>query len=202
MEPKRQIDGVYSSRPKPASTSAVQPPRGPRPDAKKRAPSKRFFFVLGLVLVVAALAVGLHAVLGRHASLVPKNIQKSVDFSVYYPDPQKLPAGYTLDTKSFKLAQPGVVLFAVTYGTGNNIVFSEEKQPGSAIINKFTNSSIPLHTDLKTSLGQAELGAYGTGENLRTVISLPINNGPWLILTAPPSTSKSDLQQILQTLTR
>lgn len=201
MEPKRQIDGVYSSRPRPVSTGKV-PQTISRSANRKHALNKRPALVLIFALVVVGLVIGVHNMLGGNASLVPKDIQKSVDFSVYYPDVKKLPAGYTLDTKSFRLADPGVVLFAVTYGDGKNITFSEQRQPSSSDIDKFVGNYIPLNTALQLTLGQAKIGAYGSAPNIRTVASLPIRSGPWLIITAPSNVNHDDLAKVLQSLTK
>lgn len=133
---------------------------------------------------------------------VPESVRKAVNFHIYYPNQQKLPYGYSLDTTSFRLAEPGVVIYSVVSPDNQRLVFSEEQKPEQGVIDKFTTSSIPLHTEVKTGLGQAEFGAYGTGKNLRSVVSLPINGGPWLIITAPSSSNHDDLVHIIQALTK
>ena len=201
MEPKRQIDGAYNSRPKLVSTGKI-PQAVPKPASKKYTLNKRLILVLILVLVVVGLVAGMYNVFGSSTSLVPQKIQRAVDFSIYYPNTKKMPAGYTLDIQSFRLAQPGVVLFAVTYGGGKDITFSEQQQPSNDDINKFVSSYIPLNTILQLPLGQAKIGAYGTAPDIRTVASLPIHNGPWLIITAPPNVSHDDLAQVMRSLTK
>lgn len=131
---------------------------------------------------------------------VPKKIQKSVGFSVYYPG--SLPAGYTLDDTSFQLPEPEVVLFTVTYGKSKNLVFSEEQQPSSSDIDKFIRNYLPLNSALQLPLGQAKIGAYGSAPNIRTVLSLPIHHGPWLIVTAPSDVNHDDLVKIVTSLTK
>lgn len=200
MEPKRQIDGVYSGRPRHIGTGKV-PQASSGPVGKKRA-LNRPILVLIFVLVVSGLVIGMHDMFGGHTSLVPQEIQSAVDFSIYYPDSKGVPAGYALDTKSFKLAQPGVVLFAVTYDNGKDITFSEQRQPSSSDIDKFVSSYIPINTSLQLTFGQAKIGAYGSAPNIRTVASLPIHNGPWLIVTAPSNVNHDDLAKILQSLTK
>jgi len=202
MEPKRRIDGVYGNRPTPSSTGKVPRTYASRPDSKRRALSKRFVLVLICALIAVGLAIGVHDIFGGHTSLVPKNVRNSVDFPVYYPDIKRLPTGYSLDTKSFRLAQPGVVLFAVTYDDGKNITFSEERQPSNIDINKFVSSYIPINTTLQLALGQAKIGAYGSAPNIRTVVSLPIHDGPWLIITAPSNVNHDDLAKAMQSLTK
>jgi len=198
MEPKRQLERTHSSRSGLVSGNAVEW-HSSRPDDKKRTFSKKLLLISLSGLLVIGLSVGLYE-RGGSASLVPKNIQKSVDFSVYYPG--SLPSGYTLDAKSFRLAETGVVVFAVTYGSGKDLAFSEQQQPSSGDIDKFISSYLPLNSALQLPLGQANVGAYGTAPNIRTVLSLPIHNGPWLIITAPSDASHDDLVRILESLTK
>lgn len=180
----------------PSSKNVLRHPS--QPNDKRWSLRKTLLLVLVFVLVV----VGLLAWWSRldDSSLVPDKIRKSLDFSVYYPE--HLPAGYTLSTTSFRLAEPGVVLFSVTYAKGKSIVFSEEQQPSSGDIDKFISSYIPLNSAVELPLGQAKVGAYGTAPTIRTVLSLPIHDGPWLIMTAPADVSHDDLVNIAKSLTK
>lgn len=162
--------------------------------------NKKLVVAFLAVMLVAGLSIGIYK-MSNHTSVVPEKIQKSVNFSLYYPNAEKLPAGYTLDTQSFRLAQPGVVLFAVRYDGSKSLVFSEEEQPSSEDINKFINSYIPVNTTEQLALGQAKIGAYGSAPNVRTLVSLPIQ-GTWLIVTAPSYVSQTDVVKVLQTLTK
>lgn len=198
MEPKRHIDGVYTGQPKPISAGRIAPVRSSQ--SSRRLFSKRPTFLLLSAVVVIGLIIGLHNIVGGTTSLVPKDVQNSVDFSVYYPDIKKLPAGYSLDTKSFRLAQSGVVLFAITYGGNKNIAFSEEQQPSRNDIDKFISTYIPVNTTERLTSGRVKIGAYGSAPNIRTVASLPIQNGPWLIITAPADINHADLIKVLQAL--
>lgn len=176
------IDGVGAARP---SLSL---------GGKRYAFSKRLLLVLMSGLIVALY------ILTSGTSAVPKKIQQSVPFPVYYP--RNLPSGYVLDMKSFRLPEAGVVLFTVTYGGGKNIVFSEQEQPSANDIDKFVSSYIPLNTELKLTVGQAKIGAYGTAPNIRTAVSLPVKDGPWLIITAPSDMSHEDLVRILNSIAK
>jgi hypothetical protein len=172
----------------------------------KAAPPKRRLnhpmIVLGAVLVILLLGLIIfiqHRITA--GSPVPTEIKKAVSFPVYYPEQSKLPPGYSLDSTSFRFAQPGVVVFAVQKG-GQQLVFSEEETPGGNVVDKFTSSYIPLHNTITTDLGKAAIGAAGQGSNLQTIVSLPIAKGPWLIITAPAATKQADMQQILQSLAK
>lgn len=166
---------------------------------KKHILSKKLFLISLAGLVVVGLLIGWYRV-ASHTSLVPEKIQKQVQFPIYYPE--TVPAGYTLDTNSFHLPEPGVVIFAVTHGKGVDIVFSEEQQPSGNEIDKFVTSYIPLNSPLQLPLGQAKIGAYGKAPDIRTVVSLPIHDGPWLIMTAPSAVSHDDEVKILDSLTK
>lgn len=131
---------------------------------------------------------------------VPKDIRSSVNFTIYYPKQAKLPDGYTLNTRSFRLAQPGVLIFSVTYGNGREMIFSEEERPSKQVLDKFDSSAIPLHTELNTPLGKAIIGSYGSGTNTSSVVSLPIIRGPWLIITAPSTVNPADLTKVIQSI--
>jgi hypothetical protein len=154
--------------------------------------------LIALFALMGGFMVGMY--IASNTSVVPKAIQGSVPFSIYYP--ANLPAGYKLDAESFRLAEPGVVLFTVTYGEGRDIVFSQQKRPSSSEMDKFIDSYIPLNTPLDLPLGEARIGAYGTAPNIRTAVSLPIHGGPWIIATAPSDINRDDLIKILESLDR
>lgn len=170
-----------------------------RPPLQNYTGKTRYLVVLCVVFGVVGLLIGWYLLWGM-PTVVPKKIQKSVDFSIYYPG--TLPAGYVLDTQSFRLADPGVVIFAVAHGKGKSIVFSEQDQPSASDIDKFITTYLPLNSEVKLPLGQAKVGAYGSAPNIRTVLSLPIRNGPWVIVTMPSDISHDDLVKILAALTK
>ncbi|HSX36517.1 MAG TPA: hypothetical protein VLG13_00110 [Patescibacteria group bacterium] len=153
-----------------------------------------------LVLILGGVWFYSHAI--ATSSPVPQDIRKAVSFTVYYPDQKRLPQGYSLDTTTFRQAEPGVVLFSLQYYNGKRMVFSEEQKPASDVINKFVTAAIPLHTELTTPLGKAEVGVYGNNADLHSVVSLPISNGPWLIITAPADINQPNLTRILNSLTK
>ena len=166
---------------------------------KKYVLGKRLIIIASLALLTIGALVGWNA-MRIQTSVVPKGIQRSVDFPVYYP--VNLPPGYRLVTESFQLAEAEVVLFKVTDNRGKDIVFSEQRQPSAGDIDKFISSYLPLNSVVQLPLGQAKAGAYGSAPNIRTVLSLPIRNGPWLIVTAPSDISHDDLVALLTSLTR
>lgn len=168
------------------------------PDNKKRTISRKVFLIVLFGLVILGLVLVGWYNIGGSASIVPKKIRKSVNFSVYYP--ASMPSGYMLDTNSFRLAEAGVVLFSVTNSNSKDIVFSEQQQPSNTEIDKFISSYLPLNSTVQLPLGMARVGAYGSAPNIRTVLSLPIYNGPWLIVTAPSEINQADLVKITDSL--
>lgn len=152
------------------------------------------------VVVIAVLAAGIAWFFLRPKSPVPSKIAKAVDFPVYYPDPKKLPAGYTLDTTSFKNPVSNGISYSVDYGNGQKLVFSLQDKPSSSELQDFNSNYIPLHNDYKTPVGQAELGAYNNHGTTESLISLPTNGKTWIIITAPYNTDQTKLKQVLSAL--
>jgi hypothetical protein len=155
--------------------------------------------VLG-VLVLIAIGLGIWLFLHRGASPVPKNIKSAVSFPIYYPDQKKLPDGYTLDINSFKNPVKDGVAYLVRYGAGKKLVFSLQNKPLSADLQQFNSNFIPLHNELRTDIGTAEIGAYNAKGSLQTLISLPTNESTWIIITAPPDVNQDQLKHILKSI--
>ena len=170
------------------------------PFYKKHTLRKRFLLLIAAGLLSVGFLAGWQTMRGTTASLVPRKIQKAVDFPVYYPN--DLPADYVLNVDTFQTPDPGVVVFTVTDTDKRQIVFSEQRQPSGADIDKFVSTYLPLNSVLQLPLGQAKVGAYGSAPNIRTILSLPIRDGPWLIVTAPADVSHDELTKILTSLTK
>jgi hypothetical protein len=151
--------------------------------------------VVGIVVITALFVAGI-ALLVHTPSVVPKPIANSVSFPVYYPDPKRLPNGYILDTDSFSSPVKDGVSYTVNYDTNKKVVFSVQVKPSDSELQTFNSSYIPLRIDYKTKLGQAEIGAYHS----QTLVSVPVNNGPWIIITAPEDINPAALKQIIQAI--
>jgi hypothetical protein len=141
---------------------------------------------------------------GRHTTVpkpinnspVPEAVAQAVNFPVYYPDPDKLPAGYTLNTGSFASPVKNGASFSVSYDNGKKIVFSVQTKPSDTELQTFNSSYIPLKVDYQTPVGQAEIGAYHN----QTLVSLPVVNGPWVVITAPLDINQGQLKTVLSSL--
>jgi len=129
-------------------------------------------------------------------SPVPDSVSRSVNFPVYYPDQKKLPADYRLNSGSFTAPVKNGVNYSVSYGNGKKIVFSVQTKPADSELQTFNSSYIPLRVDYQTPVGQAEIGAYHN----QTLASLPVVNGPWIVITAPPDINQNQLKQVLSSL--
>jgi hypothetical protein len=159
----------------------------------------RFVLAVSILVVVLILVFTL---VPQPSVPIPKSILSAVSFPIYYPDQSTLPAGYTLELNSFQLINPGVVFFSVSYGQNKDfIVFSEEKMPSNSVTRQFASDYIPLHTPINTPYGQGIFGAYNNGSgSLKSVISLPIQNGPWLIVTAPSNINHNQFVKVIDSL--
>jgi hypothetical protein len=174
-------------------------PAGPiAPESVKRR-GKRLIYLLILILLGIA-GWGLYLFLShRTVSPVPKNIRQAVSFPIYYPDPKKLPASYTLDTKSFTAApDKNGVAYWINYYSGKRLVFSVQPKPSDSELQNVNSNFIPIRIDYQTPVGQAEIGTY----NNQTFVSLPIINGPWIVITAPADINHDHLKQILKSVRR
>jgi hypothetical protein len=161
---------------------------------------KKLFLYIVLILVIAGVAAaGWWYSTQRDTSPVPENIQKSVSFPVYYPDPKKLPVGYTLDASSFKNPVKDGITYNVNYG-GGRLVFSVQPKPNDSELQNFASSYIPLNNQVQTSVGTAKIGAYDNHGALQTLVSLPTSSNSWLIITAPNKINQSDLKQVLKAI--
>jgi hypothetical protein len=163
--------------------------------------SKRKLWLIVAGVLLAVLIAGLAAWrLSASDSPAPDSIQADSGSGVYYPNAAKLPAGYTFDSSSINQAADGVTILSVKGGSDKSVSISQQAQPDSDVIENFIKTYIPLHTTISTSLGQAEMGASGQSSNLKTVVSLPVKDGPWLIITAPADISQPELKQIIESL--
>lgn len=165
----------------------------------KKNSKRRFFQYLYLLIFIAIISVIFTLFYAqRNKSPVPPNIKRGVNFQIYYPDQKKLPNGYKLNIKSFTKPRQDVILYTVYYGNGKKLIFSVQPKPSDDEIQRFYSNYIPLRNQVQLNLGQAQVGSYGNP--LKTVVSYPIDNGPWVIVTAPVDTDQNKLKQVLNTL--
>lgn len=155
--------------------------------------------LIGAAFIVVAVAVLMSS---KPVNPIPKAILKAVPYAVYYPDQGRLPAGYTLDVHSIQRSSGNVVEYFIDYADKQMIVVFEQTMPAQNTISHFTSTYMPLHTTFWTPMGNAILGAINYGKSIRSVVSLPINNGPWIIATAPSNINQKDLEQVINSLIR
>jgi hypothetical protein len=132
----------------------------------------------------------------KPAGPVPSQIAAAVTYKIYYPDQAKLPAGYVLDRNSFANPVKNGISYSVNYDNDKKIVFSVQIRPSDNELQSFQSNFIPLSIDFQTPLGQGAIGAY----HGQTLASLPIENGPWVVATAPADVNQDNLKQVLRAL--
>jgi len=164
----------------------------------------KIWMLSGLVLALLAMATFIMINRTDHpkkaavvpAGPVPAQIAAAVPYKIYYPDQSKLPNGYTLDGHSFANPVKNGVSYAVNYGGGKKIIFSVQTKPSDNELQAFQSNFIPLKIDFQTPLGLGSIGAYRG----QTLASLPIENGPWIVVTAPADINQEDLKQVFRSL--
>jgi hypothetical protein len=195
-QPAPRPDVVRAAPPKvSAGTQAIPGPRRLKKKTRRlKRPGKRAGIV-SLVVIVLLAGGGFAYHQLNQQKVVPKALVKQMPFPIYYPDPKKLPAGYTIDKSSFNSPAKDVVLYAVDY-KGGKLVFSVQLKPSAVELNAFNTQRIPLHDTLKTSVGTAVIGAIGK----QSIISLPTDTNAWVIVTAPYNTDQPKLSTILKNM--
>jgi hypothetical protein len=176
---------------------SIEDIKRPAAQTPQKKPLKIKKLLIGtLFIVLIAVVISVLLVVNKNTSPIPKDIQKSVSFPVYYPDTSKLPAGFSLDKSSITKPQPDVVVYSVKYGNGKKIIFSVQKKPSDSDIKAFNSQRISLHTEVSTPIGKAEVGAIGD----QSVTSLSTNSKSWIIITAPYEMSYKKLTPVLNAL--
>jgi hypothetical protein len=162
--------------------------------------SKKFLFVASTLILIAMLGLTLlvdHQKSDQSVvSPVPQNLTTSVSFPIYYPDPQKLPAGYSLDKTSFTSPTKNVVLYTVNYGQNKKLIFSLQPRPSDNDLKNFNTQRIPIHIEFQSNLGNAELGIIGN----QAIVSLPTNDNLWIIVTGPQNLTEKQVAPVLNDL--
>ena len=120
---------------------------------------------------------------------------KELGYDIYYPAQKLLPSGYYLNKNSFVI-NGKTLIYTVSYGDNNKIVFSDESKPSNAQIQEFYTKDMPIHSTFSTQYGTATLGAINT----RALVSLPTNTNAWLLVTAPGNTNQSDFEQVINSI--
>jgi len=186
------INRPQSPAPHPAPTSELSGTQ--QPATKKNKPLPLLLLTAALLVLIGSSSAWFY--IHHNSSPVPKSISQSVTFPVYYPAPQKLPNGYTLNLNSFKTPVKNGVTYTVSYDNNKQIVFSIQPKPSASELQTFNGNYLPLKTSYQTAVGQAEIGAY----NLKTLVSLPTNSSTWIIITAPSNINQGQLKQVLSSI--
>jgi len=166
----------------------------------RKKPKKKIIILVVILAILIVGGVGAWFYEHRYISPIPKSVQQSVNFPIYYPEQKKLPFGYTFNLKSFSNPRQNILLYAVDYGVGQKVVFSLQKKPSDEQINNFYTYNMPLTIPLNTSVGQARIGLAGQPPNRKTIASLPTSDGVWILATAPDNINQNQFDQVIKSL--
>ena len=199
--PQAEID------PTPVETIADSPPK---PKKHRRRSLRRVLIIVGLIVLVIGLVGGGAAwwyshhhkktqpAVAVYKGLVPEAVAKVVNFPVYYPEPKKLPDGYGLSLSSFNISLQKTVVYYVTYGGSKRLIFGVQAAPSDQDLAAFRTTYMQHSVIYQSTLGKAEIGTH----NDQAIVSLPLPNGPWIIVTAPLDINYDNLKQVLDALTK
>jgi hypothetical protein len=168
----------------------------------KKSPQRLFRPVLAVFSVCAGIVIiFLLVTLYRHhmstvsSDPIPLATRQKVSFPIYYPDQAKMPHGYKFSLNSLTASNQAVV-YVVTYGKGQRIVFTVQQKPSETDLKGFYATHMPLYTQFQASGGTAADGVI----NGEVVVSLPTNSKAWLLITAPLNVSQPQLHKVVQSL--
>lgn len=121
-------------------------------------------------------------------------IKESVEFPLYYPT--SLPEGFKIETDSIKEAENGVVIYAISNGSGKRVTVSAQKAPENIDINALYSSFDDTY-ELDTSTGKIKVAK--TDDNVH--IANLIRDDTWLLLNTPNgNVSTEEFNQILSSI--
>jgi hypothetical protein len=162
----------------------------------KKSGKKKSIIVVTITLILIGLISFYVFKYITSSSTLPYPISKQtaglLGYDIYYPDQKLLPSGYKLDKNSFYDSDQAII-YKVTYGNNQTIVFSDQTKPTESQIQYFYSQKIPLHTSFTTPVGTAVLGAI----NGKAVVSLPTNSNSWLLINAPSDINQNDLKKVI-----
>jgi hypothetical protein len=174
-----------------------------RPNKEKRSfhlpyvPRLVYAIAASLLLVIVIALGAIHLLNKGNQGPIPSKYTSSVTFPVYYPLASKLPSGYYLNKASYSLPAKDVLVYSIDFSNNQHLDVSLQQQPSLFNLNQFIKQHMPLNNSISTTVGKATIGDV----NNHTVVSLPTNN-TWIIVSGPINTSQTNLQQVLNSLTK
>ena len=161
----------------------------------------KWYYIVSGIIILAVVVIGLVGwfITRQPAGTLPYPVSrtqiKQLGFDIYYPSQKLLTSGYTLNKSSFE-ATNQVLIYSVSYGNDQKIVFSDQNKPTNTQIQAFYARNLPLSTTLQTNIGLATIGAV----NLQTIVSIPTNTNTWIIATAPGNINQRNLDQVIKSI--
>jgi hypothetical protein len=171
------------------------------PNTKKRPLTRNIqIMIAAVIIIIIAGLISILIVTNKPQNPLPASVVKAVPYSVYYPDTNRLPINFSLIRGSIKVLTGNIVVFSMLGPNNENIIITQQGQPASSVISRFISSTMPLHTLIGTPVGTATVGSYNFNHSLRSIVSLPVIHGPWLIITAPANINQGLLMQVVDSL--
>jgi hypothetical protein len=127
---------------------------------------------------------------------IPNNIIQNTKTALYLPS--KLPGNYKIDSKSFLVAEEGVVIFQANDGAGGQLVFSEQSKPQDFNFDDFYKQQVQ---EAKTLSGAPFPSVVGKNNQGRLLVSIVAGN-TWIIATTQSPLNENDFLLIAQSMHR
>lgn len=177
--------------------SQINPPASPRRRPRRLNLRWTALAVIILVLVSVATYYFIKSRASSNSLPYPISAQTAglLGYAIYYPNQKLLPPGYTLNRNSFYDSDQAI-LYTVSYGNNQKIVFSDQAKPSIGAIESFYQKNIPLNLTYQTNIGTATIGAIKN----QTLVSLPTDTNAWLLITAPNDINQNQLNQVLKSI--
>lgn len=142
----------------------------------------------------SVLAVGVYGIAWarwHHSGVVPGYVRSSVNFPVFQP--RNLPAGFAVDTSSFKLNSE-VVTFVAKSAQGA-VLITEQAIPRQLDFDTFYADQLSDTRRMTTGIGEATIGYFGDTE-----LGSIVTDRTWILVRAKQGVSSQQMDAIVQSL--
>jgi hypothetical protein len=163
---------------------------------RKRKTNKVKILILLLVFIPLGIITSFifFGQVSKSSNPIPKNIQQSAAFNLYYPS--KLPGGYSINKNSF--SQTGsVVAYYADNKHGGRIFFSIQPLPDAIAIDDFNNRVLQNKVDVISNIGKATVGTFN-----EKVTGSVTTTESWILVSTNDDALKTAIADILSSLKR
>lgn len=152
-----------------------------RVSIKYKVPKKHLLLIALTVILAVSTAYIVYRLFGSNpngvSSPFTSEIKQSVDFTLYYP--ANLPDGFKIEQDSVSQADEGVVIYAISNGSGKRITISVQQMPENINLDLLYNNLSDVY-EIDTSYGKVKVGKDGN-----VLIGNVNANGTWLLFNTP-----------------